>query len=121
MPRKVNWEVRRAVLSLYMSGYRRPREVASKLAELGYSYKPGYVKKLLWDLRKRGLLAGKAPQVWDDFETWKKGLRIHLVSAKELLLMNDTKGALKELDNALVNLQNMEKAYEIIRVAYAKR
>jgi hypothetical protein len=121
VPRQVNWEVRSTVANLYYSGYRSPREIASKLAELGYSYRPSYVKKLLWDLRRRGLLGGKAPPVWEDFEAWKKGLRIHLVSAKELLLMNDAKGALRELNSALECLQSMERAYEVIRVAYAKR
>jgi hypothetical protein len=121
VPRRVNWELRGAVLNLYLSGYRRPREIASKLAELGYSCKPSYVKKLLWDLRRRGLLGGKAPPAWEELETWMKGVRVHLVAAKELLLANDARGALAELNRALDCFLNMEKAYAIIRVAYARR
>ena len=121
MPRRVNWELRGAVLNLYYSGYRRPREIAEKLAELGYSCKPSYVKKLLWDLRRRGLLGGRIPPAWEELETWMRGVRIHVVAAKEFLLTNDVKGALAELNKAIECFLNMEKAYAVIRVAYARR
>ena len=122
MPRKTNWELRGLVVKLYASGYRRPREIADKVAELtGTRYRDSYIKKLLWDLRRRGLLNSKGPRVWDDFETWEKGVSVHLVAARELLLKSDVRGALMELDRAIECLRNMEKAYQLIRVAYAGR
>jgi hypothetical protein len=122
VPRRVNWELRSIIVRLYSSGYRRPRELAEKVAELtGRRYRESYIKKVLWDLRRRGLLSGKGPRVWDDFETWEKGVSVHLVAAKDLLLKNDARGALSELDRAIECLRNMEKAYQLIRVAYAGR
>ena len=122
MPRKTNWELRSLVVKLYASGYRRPREIADKVAELtGTRYRDGYIKKLLWDLRKRGLLNSRGPRVWDDFEVWEKCVSVHLVASRELLLKNDAKNALSELDRALECLRRMENAYQLIRVAYASR
>jgi len=122
VPRKTNWELRSLVVKLYASGYKRPREIADKVAELtGTRYKDGYIKKLLWELRKKGLLNSKGPRVWDDFEAWEKSVSVHLVAARELLFKNDVKNALSELDRALESLRRMESTYQLIRVAYASR
>jgi hypothetical protein len=118
MPRQKNWELRKAIVSLYFLGYRRPGELAKKLREEGYDATYPFVKKLLWELRKNGLLDVPAKDLWNDVELYIRSVKIHVATCREHLVARDIKRALEELDRVLEFAEKARKDFEVLRLGF---
>jgi hypothetical protein len=118
MPRERNWELRKAIVHYYFLGYRRPGELAKKLREEGYDCSYAFAKKLLWELRRQGLLEQPAKDLWSDVELWLRSVKIHVATCREHLVARDIKRALEELDRVLEFAERARKDFEVLRLGF---
>ncbi|MEM0109639.1 MAG: hypothetical protein QXV17_02630 [Candidatus Micrarchaeaceae archaeon] len=118
MPRQKNWELRKAIVHYYFLGYKKPGELTRKLREEGYDATYPFVKKLLWELRRQGLLNAPAKDLWSDVEIWLRSIKIHTNSCREHLLAKDLKNALLELDKVAEFAVRAEKDFQVLRLGY---
>ncbi|MCI4408416.1 MAG: hypothetical protein JHC26_09860 [Thermofilum sp.] len=118
MPRQKNWEIRKAIIHYYALGYKKPRELTRKLKEEGFDVTYGFVRKLLWELRKEGLMNSQARDLWNDLEAWIRSIKIHASACREHILAKDMKNALMELDKITEFATRAQKDYELLRLGY---
>ena len=120
MPRKPNEELRRIVLHLYLSGY-DGKLLVDKVAEVtGKRYHPGYIRKILWELRQKGIL-NKAigSTYWDMVMDAVKAARLHAVAAVDEMRMGRQKRALEELDRVSELLTKAEEGLKVLRLTFS--
>jgi len=118
MPRQKNWELRKAIVHYYFLGYKKPGELARKLREEGYDATYPFVKKLLWELRREGLLNAPARDLWNDVELWLRSIKIHVATCREHLVSRDVKRAMEELDRILEFAERARKDFEMLRLGF---
>ena len=118
MPRQKNWELRKAIVHYYFLGYRRPSELARKLREEGYDVSYAFAKKLLWELKRQGLLDAPARDLWNDVELWLRAVKVHVGACREHLVARDIKRALEELDKVLEFAERARKDFEVLRLGF---
>jgi hypothetical protein len=120
VPRKPNEELRRIVLHLYLSGY-DGKLLVDKVAEVtGKRYHPGYIRKILWELRQKGIL-NKAigSTYWDMVMDAVKAARLHAVAAVDEMRMGRQKRALEELDRVSELLTKAEEGLKVLRLTFS--
>jgi hypothetical protein len=120
VPRRPNEELRRVVLHLYLSGY-DGKMLVDKVAEVtGRRYHPGYIRKILWTLRREGVLDKPigAPY-WDSVMDDVKAARLHAVAALDELRMGRLKRALEELERVPQLLERAELGLRTLRATFS--
>ncbi|RLE88668.1 MAG: hypothetical protein DRJ67_01470 [Thermoprotei archaeon] len=118
--RRPNLELRRMVLHYHLIGY-DPAMIADKVAELtGRRYSVSYIRKLLWLMKKEGLLAKPpAGNLWADLEIWIRASKTHAYSALEAVKVRDLKTAIEELKTVLDYLERAQRCYMALYVGFS--
>ncbi|RLE83180.1 MAG: hypothetical protein DRJ67_12660 [Thermoprotei archaeon] len=119
MGRRVNMELRKAVAHYYLLGYDAGM-IAERVAELtGRRYSVSYIRKLIWLLKKEGLLAEPpASGLWGELEIWIRASKTHAYSALEAVRARDLKTAIKELERVLEYLERAQHCYRALYIGF---
>ena len=120
MGRRPNLELRKVVLHYYLLGYDAGM-IAKKVSEvMGRSYSVSYIRKLLWLMKKEGLLAEPpAKGLWGDLEVWIRASKTHAYSALEAVKVRDLRTAIEELKTVLEYLERAQHCYMALYVGFA--
>jgi hypothetical protein len=112
--------LRRIILHLYLTGY-DGKNLADKVAEVtGKRYHPGYIRKVLWELRRKGVLdKAIGSSYWDAVMDAVKAARLHAVAAVDELRLGRQKRALEELDRIAELLAKAEEGLRVLRLTFA--
>jgi hypothetical protein len=119
VPRKPNEELRRTVLHLYLTGY-DGKLLVDKVAEAtGKRYHPGYIRKVLWELRQEGVLdKAIGSSYWDAVMDAVKAARLHAVAAVDEMRLGRQRKALEELDRIAELLMKAEEGLKVLRLTF---
>jgi hypothetical protein len=119
VPRKPNEELRRIVLHLYLSGY-DGKLLVDKVAEVtGKRYHPGYIRKVIWELRQEGILdKAVGSSYWDAVMDAVKAARLRAVAAVDEMRLGRQKRALEELDRIAELLMKVEEGLKVLRLTF---
>jgi len=124
MGRKENVELRKVVAHLYALGY-SPSMMIDKVAEAtGRRYSPGYVRKILWTMRREGLLEKPpADSAWLDALDCVKAAKLRVLAAMDDIRLGLHDRALKELDpipqlldRAMADIAALRRLFSGVRV-----
>jgi len=99
MGRPVNEELRKLVIHLHALGY-DARMMVDKIAEItGRRYSASYLRKLLWTMRKEGLLDREpSSSLWADAMDCVKAARLRVIAALDELRVGSLERAKKDLE-----------------------
>jgi len=83
--RKPNVELMRLVAQYWLLGYSPKMIVDAVARDTGRRYSESYIKKKVWEMKRKGLL-GKAPggQLWDKALADLEGARLRVIYAMDL-------------------------------------
>lgn len=120
MPRKPNEELKRLVLHLYLSGY-DGKMLVDKVAEItGRRYHPGYIRKILWTLRREGVLDKPiGSSYWDMVMDAVKAARLHALAAIDEMRMGRERRALEELERVPELLARAEQGLKTLKYTFS--
>ncbi|MEZ0346462.1 MAG: hypothetical protein ABWK01_07915 [Infirmifilum sp.] len=119
MARSLNLELRKLVLHYYLIGHNTRMIVDRIAAQTGRRYSMSYIRKLIWQMRKEGLLA-KPPSsgLWGELEVWIRSSKTHAYSALEAVKAGDLKTATVELEAVLERLERAQNTYKALYLGY---
>ena len=120
----MNEDLRKLVAHMYGLGY-TPSMIVDKLAELtGKRYSLGYVRKLVWTMRKEGLLEKPpASSTWLSAVDSVKAAKLRVLAALDDLRLGLHDRALKELEpvpelleRAMMDVATLRRVFSNVRV-----